>query len=251
MAKEKIVRKKMKRKKKSKIYFGMECQNAIVEFNGLPKEPKYDIQRQKIYQDRIHAPFDKLVENIIHTFKFYYFDVSSEDVKNEVVSNLYMNMGKYDPDKGRAFSYFSVMAKNYLIHNNNKNYKMYKTHDEIGELDFKRDVANESSRQDTKEFNRDFMDSLINYWDNNIFTIFRRSKDIRVADAVLHLMKTRDNIENFNKKVLYILIREMSGSNTQHITRVINVMKHKNVGIKTDYLNRGFSTTQNTGSIFF
>ena len=172
MAKEKIVRKKMKRKKKSKIYFGMECQNAIVEFNGLPKEPKYDIQRQKIYQDRIHAPFDKLVENIIHTFKFYYFDVSSEDVKNEVVSNLYMNMGKYDPDKGRAFSYFSVMAKNYLIHNNNKNYKMYKTHDEIGELDFKRDVANESSRQDTKEFNRDFMDSLINYWDNNIFTIF-------------------------------------------------------------------------------
>ena len=95
------------------------------------------------------------------------------------------------------------------------------------------------------------MDSLINYWDNNIFTIFRRSKDIRVADAVLHLMKTRDNIENFNKKVLYILIREMSGSNTQHITRVINVMKQKNVGIKTDYLNRGFSTTQNTGSIFF
>ena len=52
MAKEKIVRKKVKRKKKSKIYFGMECQNAIVEFNGLPKEPKYDIQRQKIYQDR-------------------------------------------------------------------------------------------------------------------------------------------------------------------------------------------------------
>ena len=160
-------------------------------------------------------------------------------------------MGKYDPDKGRAFSYFSVMAKNYLIHNNNKNYKMYKTHDEIGELDFKRDVANETSRKETKEFNKDFMESLISYWDNNIFTIFRRSKDIRVADAVLHLMKTRDNIENFNKKVLYILIREMSGSNTQHITRVINVMKQKNVGIKTEYLNRGFSTTQNTGSIFF
>ena len=160
MAKEEIVRKKVKRKKKSKIYFGMECQNAIVEFNGLPKEPKYDIQRQKIYQDRIHAPFDKLVENIIHTFKFYYFDVSSEDVKNEVVSNLYMNMGKYDPDKGRAFSYFSVMAKNYLIHNNNKNYKMYKTHDEIGELDFKRDVANETSRSETKEFNKDFLGHL-------------------------------------------------------------------------------------------
>lgn len=248
---QKPIRKKMKRKKKSKIYFGMECQNAIVEFNKLPKEPKYDIERQKIYQSKIHAPFDKLVENIIHTFKFYYFDVSSEDVKNEVVSNLYINIGKYDPEKGRAFSYFSVMAKNYLIHNNNKNYKMYKTHDEIGELDFKRDVSTETSRKDIKEFNLDFMTSLIDFWENNIFSVFRRNKDIRVADAVLYLMKTRDNIENFNKKVLYILIREMSGSNTQHITRVINVMKQKNAVIKTDYINKGFSSTQNTGSIFF
>ena len=248
---QKPIRKKMKRKKKSKIYFGMECQNAIVEFNKLPKEPKYDIERQKIYQSKIHAPFDKLVENIIHTFKFYYFDVSSEDVKNEVVSNLYINIGKYDPEKGRAFSYFSVMAKNYLIHNNNKNYKMYKTHDEIGELDFKRDVSTETSRKDIKEFNLDFMTSLIDFWENNIFSVFRRNKDIRVADAVLYLMKTRDNIENFNKKVLYILIREMSGSNTQHITRVINVMKQKNAIIKTDYINKGFSSTQNTGSIFF
>jgi len=248
---QKPIRKKMKRKKKSKIYFGMECQNAIVEFNKLPKEPKYDIERQKIYQSKIHAPFYKLVENIIHTFKFYYFDVSSEDVKNEVVSNLYINIGKYDPEKGRAFSYFSVMAKNYLIHNNNKNYKMYKTHDEIGELDFKRDVSTETSRKDIKEFNLDFMTSLIDFWENNIFSVFRRNKDIRVADAVLYLMKTRDNIENFNKKVLYILIREMSGSNTQHITRVINVMKQKNAVIKTDYINKGFSSTQNTGSIFF
>ena len=248
---QKPIRKKMKRKKKSKIYFGMECQNAIVEFNKLPKEPKYDIERQKIYQSKIHAPFDKLVENIIHTFKFYYFDVSSEDVKNEVVSNLYINIGKYDPEKGRAFSYFSVMAKNYLIHNNNKNYKMYKTHDEIGELDFKRDVSTETSRKDIKEFNLDFMTSLIDFWENNIFSVFRRNKDIRVADAVLYLMKTRDNIENFNRKVLYILIREMSGSNTQHITRVINVMKQKNAVIKTDYINKGFSSTQNTGSIFF
>ncbi len=251
MAKEKIVRKKMKRKKKSKIYFGMDCQNAIVEFNGLPEDAKFDIERQKIYQSKIHAPFDKLVENIIHTFKFYYFDVSSEDVKNEVVSSLYINIGKYDPEKGRAFSYFSVMAKNYLIHNNNKNYKMYKTHDEIGELDFKRDVATETSRRNIKEFNLDFMTSLIDFWENNIFSVFRRNKDIRVADAVLYLMKTRDNIENFNKKVLYILIREMSGSNTQHITRVINVMKQKNAVIKSDYINKGFSSTQNTGSIFF
>ena len=47
MAKEKIVRKKVKRKKKSKIYFGMECQNAIVEFNGLSKNPSMIFKGKK------------------------------------------------------------------------------------------------------------------------------------------------------------------------------------------------------------
>ena len=50
--------------------------------------------RNRIYNDHI-KDFDKLCENIIHTFKFYYFDVSSEEVKNEVVSFLVMNSNKY------------------------------------------------------------------------------------------------------------------------------------------------------------
>ena len=60
-----------------------------------------------------------MAENIIHTFKFYYFDVSSEDVKHEVVSFLVMNIHKFKEGKGKAFSYFSIVAKNYLILHNN------------------------------------------------------------------------------------------------------------------------------------
>ena len=108
-----------KRRKKSKIYFGTPAQEAIIEYNKC-NDPK---ERSKIYEERIKFPFEKLAENIIHTFKFYYFDVPSEDVKHEVVSFLYMNIHKFTEGKGKAFSYFSIVAKNYLILHNNNNYK--------------------------------------------------------------------------------------------------------------------------------
>ena len=104
---------KKKRRKKSKVYFGTPVQEAIIRYN----ECSNPAIRNRIYQEHIHAAFEKMAENLIHTFKFYYFDYPFEEVKAEVVSFLVMQMPKYKADKGRAFSYFSVVGKNYLILN--------------------------------------------------------------------------------------------------------------------------------------
>ena len=244
---EKPVRKIIKkRRKKSKIYFGTPVQNAIIRYNECPNPAI----RNRIYREHIAAAFDKLAENLIHTFKFYYFDYPFEEVKHEVVSFLVMQMPKYKADKGRAFSYFSVIGKNYLILNNNNKYKKMKTHDEEKVLDFKRNVLSESMQVESDEFNVQFVDQMLEYWDNNITNIFRRQKDILVADAVLELFRRRKNIENFNKKALYIMIREMTGSNTQHITRVINQMKRYYFNMIEEFTAAGQIDTSNTGSIF-
>ena len=58
------------------------------------------------------------------------------------------------------------------------------------------------------------------------------------------------NSENFNKKALYIMIREMTGSNTQHITRVINQMKNYYRNMLEEFQQGGKIDTANTGSIF-
>ena len=191
-----------------------------------------------------------MAENLIHTFKFYYFDYPFEEVKNEVVSFLVMQMPKYEPSKGRAFSYFSVVGKNYLILNNNNNYKKMKIHDEITKLDYKRNVSSEEVNEEVNEFNSEFVIQMLEYWDNNITNIFNRQKDILVADSVLELFRRRQNIENFNKKALYIMIREMTGSNTQHITRVINQMKKYYFNMIEEFSAYGEVDTSNTGSIF-
>ena len=90
---------------------------------------------------------------------------------------------------------------------------------------------------------------MLEFWDNNIRNIFRRQKDILVADSVIELFRKRRNVENFNKKALYILIREMTGSNTQHITRVINQMKKYYANMITEFSSVGQIDTSNTGSI--
>jgi|TARA_R110000782_G_scaffold248525_1_gene335498 hypothetical protein len=241
-----VVKKTRKRKKKGKnYYFNIGTEKAIIRYNKTDDAHL----KNKIYNEHIRKAFDKLAENIIHTFKFYYFDVGSIEVKHEVVSFLVMNIHKFKEGKGKAFSYFSIVAKNYLILNNNKNYKMGKIHSEMKVLDYKRNLMSENTTSETSEKSVLFVDELHRFWDTNLTNIFRRDKDIRVADGVLHIFRIKENIENFNKKALYILIREMTGSNTQHITRIINVMKKYNKRLLFEFDKDGTVDVSYTGSL--
>ena len=227
-----------------RYYFTQTTENAIIRNN---KETRPNM-RERIYNEHIRTAFEKLAENIIHTFKFYYFDVPSEDVKHEVVSFLYMNMHKFTEGKGKAFSYFSIVAKNYLILHNNNNYKKMKQTDSEEVTDYKRDPITEASRDDMLTAKKEYLDLFIQYWENNLTTVFKRKQDMDVANSVLYLMENRENIDNFNKKALYIMIREMTNSNTQHITRVVNVMKKHHVNLQHNYLTTGSIETKYTGS---
>jgi hypothetical protein len=237
--------KKKKKKRPKNYYFHQGTEKAIIRYNNTDDSRLKNI----IYNEHIRAAFDKLAENIIHTFKFYYFDVSSIEVKHEVVSFLVMNMHKFKEGKGKAFSYFSIVAKNYLILNNNKNYKMGKIHSEMKVLDYKRNITAERSDSEKSTDAELFINELHRFWDTNLTNIFRRDKDIRVADSVLHIFRIKQDIENFNKKALYILIREMTGSNTQHITRIINVMKKYNKRLQYEFQKDGMVDVSHTGSL--
>ena len=244
-SKETKVRKKPGRKPKKKLYFGMEVQDAIIRYNGLDQQTNR-VERNKIYQEEIHAAFDKLCENIINTFKFTYFDDPFEDVKNEVVAFLVMNLHKYDHTKGsKAFSYFSIVAKNYLILHNNANYKKLKSHSGVEVLNYKR------LEEDKSEFYDELTKEIIHYFDNNINDLFRTKRDISIAFAIIELMKQRQTIENFNKKAIYILIREMTNVETTHITKVINVFKKEYKKLINEYDLNGTLITSKTGNKFF
>jgi len=232
----------MKKKKNKKMYFGLEVQDAIVRYNALDPDEN-QAERNRIYGQEIHYAFDKLCENIINTFKFTYFDDVYEDVKCEVVSFLVMNIHKYDHTKGsKAFSYFSVVAKNYLILHNNANYKKYCSHRSA-------DVLNNMHSDSNEEYYTEFLDQIIVYFEENILNLFKNKKDIDVAFALVELMKRRHEIENFNKKALYILIREMTNVETSYITKVVNVFKKEYFMLVNKFYKHG--DIENRGHRFF
>ena len=239
------VKKKPGRKPKKKLYFGFEVQDSIVKYNLLDPV-KNQSERNKIYGEEIHKAFDKLAENIINTFKFSYFDYGFEDIKCETVAFMVMNIHKYDHNKGsKAFSYFSVVAKNYLILHNNNNYKKYKTHDKMDVLD--------KHRKDNIFDGDDYVtltNEIVQYFDTNLNTIFKKDRDLRIGYAIVDLIKQRAEIENFNKKALYILIREMTDVETAHITSVVNVLKKHYKKLLNTFNKNGTIIHDSSGSFF-
>ena len=223
------------RKPKDKVYFGTPAQDAIVEYNKC-KDPN---KRSRIYEERIKYPFEKLAENVINTFKFSYFDVPKKDIQTEVVSTMIEKMHMYKEGKGRAFSYFTIIAKNHLILKNNGNFKRWKQNALISEMPESWNPENDFYEvEEATEF-REFKDIMLEYWDKHIATIFNKKRDIQIADAVLELFRRSDHIENFNKKHLYLLIREMTDCKTHYITKVVNIMKQHQRKMLNEYLENG------------
>ena len=222
----------MGRKKTKNYYWTEDTEKGIIRYNSTDRPSV----KNKIYNDHLEYPFFKLTENIINTFKFSYFDDSFQDVQNECISFIVLNMHKYDHTKGsKAFSYFSVVIKNYLILNNNANYKKLKTH---ASIDNAKGVHQKIVNEDTNIF----IEETIDYFENKIPHIFSKHKDRVIGYAIVDLMKIRESIEDFNKKALYILLREMTNVDTAKITKVLNIMRKHMKVLHNNFYTKGTTT---------
>ena len=227
--------KKKRAKRTKRMYFGPEVDVAIIKYN---KEEDPAI-KSIIYQKEIKAAMEKLVENIIHTFKFYYTDsVPLEQVQHEVVSFLVEKLHKFDHTKGsKAFSYFSIVAKNFCILKNKKNYKKLIEHRRI-DADLSIDIVAPED-EDKIDLNR-FMEMYLLYWEDRVALYYKKEREQRLAEALLELFRKRDRIDIFNKKALYVYIREMTDANTQQITKVVKDMKVIYKKMFSHFLDKGF-----------
>ena len=224
-----------KRRKKSKMYFGTPAQEAIIEYNNSA-DP---VERSKIYEERIKFPFEKLAENVMNTFKFSYFDVPKKDVQTEVVSVMVEKMHMFQEGKGRAFSYFTIIAKNHLILKNNGNFKRWKQNNLLSQMPQTWNPENDFVKEQSDNEFYEFKKIMLKYWDENLNFVFTKKRDLQIADSILELFRRSEHIENFNKKHLYLLIREMTDCKTHYITKVVNVMKKHQKKLLNDFLEHG------------
>jgi hypothetical protein len=212
---------------KCKIYFNEDTEKGIIEYNSTNSREL----KNNIFKEKLQIPFEKLAENIINTYKFPYIDVSKINLQAEVVSELIEKIDMYKEDKGKAFSYFTTIAKNYLIRNNNLNYKNIKQNSLISQIPDEFD----SNIENTYDYD-DFIKFMFKYWENNLEEIFLKKRDQRIVNSILNLFINCNDIKIFNKKNLYFLIKNTTNSKTKYITNVINIMKTHQVKILNNYL---------------
>ena len=213
----------MARKRSKANYFTKETEDYIVLYNNSDDQE----YRNQIFTEHIYLPFYKLAENIIHTFKFYYTDVDRiEDLKHEIVSVLLEEkIDKFDPTNGaKAYSYFGTIVKRWLINYNNKNYKKLK---QIGQFSEMEETYEPNLNEDTvsKKTLANTLDEWVDEVYNDLEYLFEKESDRQIADAVLIVFKTRNDLDIFKKKALYIYIREMTDCDTPALTKVVNVLK--------------------------
>jgi transposase-like protein len=211
-----------RRRKKSREYFTKDTEDAIVAY--LKSDDP--IERNKLFNEKIDYSFHKLAEFIIHTFKFYYTEMTNvEDLKHEVVAFLLDKLHHYNPEKGKAFSYFGTIAKRYLIVYNENNYKQMKIRGAMEEVDEDKKVYNELIRESDNIDLSSYMNSYVKHIDENIDNIFVNDIDKSIAQAVIQIFRRRENLEVFNKQHFYLYVREITGQNTANVTKVIKVLK--------------------------
>ena len=242
-----------KKKKKSNNYFTHDTELAINRYN----ESEDFEEKNRIYRDEIHYPFFKLTQNIIHTFKYYYTEESNlEDLQHEVITFLLSKLHKFDATHGaKAYSYFGTIAKRYLIASNQKNYKkrlqtislehinMEQEEDSSmhrGTVNLEENTPEELLLQQETDLTR-FMEDYIEYCSENIYELFPKIEHAKIADAILELFRKRDSITVFNKKALYIYIREITDVKTSKITKIAKVLGNLYKKHYIFYLENGYT----------
>lgn len=227
----------------SNYYFTQETEDAIVLYNAS-SDPVF---RSRLFSRELYYPFYKMIENIIHTFKFYYMDVESvEDLKHEVMAVIVEEkLSGFNPENGaKAFSYFQTIIKRWLIQYNNNNYKKLK---QIGSFD----EIHDSYESNIEDINTrkipiaKMVDTFVENCYDNFEELFSKEQDREVADAVLTLFRTRYDVEIFKKKALYIYIREITECETPTLTRVINRLRDEFISMQKNYVDSGIVVEYN------
>jgi hypothetical protein len=233
----------MPKKKVSKNYFTQETEDAIVLYNntldfGL---------RSQIYEEKIHYAFFKLTQNIIHTFKFYHTEVNDlEHLQHEIIVFLLSKIHLFDPSKGaKAYSYFGTIVKRWCILYNDKNYKSKISKVSTDEL--LKDDTHSYTIEPTNSNDKlsIFMDEYVEFVSINIYKLFSKEYDAKIADAILELFRKRESIDVFNKKALYIYIHEMiPDAKTPKITKIAGILYGVFKKNYLFYLEQGYTSFQ-------
>ena len=214
------------------MYFTQDHENAIIEYCNTT----CNVRRTKLYVDWIQPAFSEMVDKIVYTYKFTTLP-NIDELRDECKIWLTTILSKYDPNRGsKAFSYFSVITKNWFIHKVKQTTKRNKREvdyeDALKQVDQEKIICHNPYLKE-QEF-RDFWRSLweeIECWETNDM----KENERKVYNAIRTILNSVEDIEIFNKKAVYLYLRELTGLNTKQIVSQLNKLRKRYHLFKKDW----------------
>jgi len=231
------VKEKKVEKSNLKLYFNAETQEAIVKF----QEEERRKEKDKLYVTQIMPAFEKLVENLINIHKFTGMHDTYEELKNDCVNFLFETIHKFDAKRGtNAFSYFNVVAKNWLIirtkQKTQRTKKSVSLDDPSGLTVHETVLIEEHNTLPPQDF---FMDSSSSV--ESIVTMLYevRSKaktenELTCINAIITIFENIDEIDLLNKSAVLLYMRELSGLSPKQLTTAMQSIKRHYKKSKVD-----------------
>ena len=221
-----------RKKSKKNHYFTQVHEDAIVKY-ALTDDREL---RSKLYEEYIQPAFDDMVDKIIYTYRFTTLpniDYLRADCKVWLTTIL----NKYDPNKGsKAFSYFSVITKNWFIHRVKQQQKRNSREVDLDNVPKRYEEEYLSTTQSyvSERTQQEFWSSFyteIKSWDQAIM----KENDQKVYQAIMILFESKEEIEIFNKKAIYLYLREITNLNTKQIVNSLKKFRKRYSGFRNDW----------------
>ena len=226
-----MIKKKRARKKKNH-YFTQEHENAIIRYS----KTSCVRERSDLYVNWIQPAFNEMVDKIVFTYKFTNLP-NIDYLRDECKIWLMTILDKYDPSKGsKAFSYFSVITKNWFIHKVKRQQKRNIREVDFGNIPkhYEEQYLSTTESYITEREEQEFWNSFyseMKSWD----TSQMKENDIKVYEAIKILFESKEDIEIFNKKAIYLYLREITGLNTKQIVNSLKKFRKKYTNFKHDW----------------
>tara|TARA_R110000824_G_scaffold15299_5_gene64483 strand:- start:1999 stop:2700 length:702 start_codon:yes stop_codon:yes gene_type:complete len=229
-----ITNKKTRKRKNKNYYFTQEHEDAIVRYAKITCIR----ERTELYVKWIQPAFDEMVDKIVFTYKFTNLP-NIDSLRDECKIWLMTILDKYDQSKGsKAFSYFSVITKNWFIHKVKRQQKRNKREIDYENISKKFEEeflsTNESyiTNREIDEFWKLFYEELRS-WDASTM----KENDLKVYKAINILFESKEDIDIFNKKAIYLYLREITGLNTKQIVNSLKKFRKRYYLFKQDWEN--------------
>ena len=239
---EDVVTKKRGRKAQKENYFDIREEEAVKRFLIA----KTSEEKNKIYNEFLRAPLDKMISSIIRRYKLYRKDMDFQEIHVDTHSFLMTKVDKFKPSKNKkAYSYFGTICKNYLMG------QIIKDQKETNRKISYEDVSSALEERPDMIYTIDddtlgveviisvYIKELKDFIDNESLSDNEKKLGYALVDLFDNyetIFSSTDN-NKFNKNIILLSLREMTNLSTKEIRTSIKKFKKLYLGIQSKLKN--------------